>query len=122
MIIRAAPLSSDTPSRDGTADRACSMPPCTMCETPVPAGRDVCLACGTHVSQAPTARAGPGQARVALEAALRASAAEEAKGVDVAVAKRLIEASERAHGEGGESRALDPAPAARGAVERAPRQ
>ena len=98
------------------------MPPCTMCETPVPAGRDVCLACGTHVSQAPTARAGPGQARVALEAALRASAAEEAKGVDVAVAKRLIEASERAHGEGRESRALDLARAARRAVEIAHRK
>src|SRR3972149_935506 len=107
MIIRAAPLSSGISPRDGP-DRACSMPPCTMCETPVPAGRDVCLACGTHVSQAPTARAGPGQARVALEAALRASAAEEAKGVDVAVAKRLIEASERAHGEGREGRAPDP--------------
>lgn len=96
------------------------MPACSMCETPVRG--DVCLACGTHASQAPTARAGPGQARVALDAARRASAAEEAKGLDVAVAKRLIEAAERATGAGNDGRALDLARAARRAVEVAHRK
>ncbi|TLZ67550.1 MAG: hypothetical protein E6K16_00390, partial [Methanobacteriota archaeon] len=80
-------------------------------------GADACPACGTHVSQAPTGRAGAGQSRVALDAARRAQAAEGAKGVDVAVAKRLIEAAERAEAAGEFGKALDYGRAAKRAVE-----
>jgi len=98
------------------------MPPCTLCETPLTEGADACPACGTHVSQAPTARAGAGQARVALGAARRAQAAEGAKGVDMSVAKRLIEAAERAEAAGEFAKALDSGRAAKRAVEIARRR
>jgi len=88
-----------------------------MCETPLRDGADACLACGTHIFQAPSPRAGEGQVRVALDTARRAQAAESAKGLDVSTSKQLIEAAERSELGGDRPRALDLARAAKRAVE-----
>ena len=72
------------------------MPTCGVCENPLAEGANVCDACGTHTGQAPKASATPRQARTAIESALRALGPEEAKGIDVSTAKRLLEAAERA--------------------------
>src|SRR3989454_2746910 len=98
------------------------MPACSMCETPLRDGADACLACGTHVAQAPSARAGEGQVRVALDTARRAEAAESAQGLDVSTAKRLIAMAESRQAGGGRPHALDFARAAKRAVEIARRR
>src|SRR2546426_101205 len=98
------------------------MPACSMCETPLRDGADACLACGTHVAQTPSARAGEGQVRVALDTARRAEAAESAQGLDVSTAKRLIAMAESRQAGGDRPRALDFARAAKRAVEIARRR
>src|SRR5207249_11635828 len=99
------------------SSREFPMAPCSMCETPLRDGAGTCPTCGTPVVQAPTARAGEGQVRVALDAARRAEAVESGRGIDMSTAKKLIEAADRALGGGEPGKALDLSRAARRAVE-----
>jgi len=98
------------------------MPQCAACESLLAAGAEVCGVCGTHTAHVPTKKAGPDQARGAIESARRALEPEESRSGDVSAVKRLLDAAERAVEGSNYPRAVDMARAAKRAVEIAHRR
>ena len=93
------------------------MASCRVCDTPLPEGVKVCTACGTALARKPPKGVSASRFEKAQMAAQEAAGLEEAKGTDVAVARRLLQKAEKAKSDDDPSPAYEMAKAATRAIE-----